>query len=238
MIEQHHYNTYSSTKYSNERRSLYLALNGRGRPRKVLLKANQQLGRWSSFTRVLTRTVTPERAEELHPMRHHGHQCASYSSESPARLSRMMSETSTEPLRCRKRKKKKKKKRKCPEDESDSELCHKRQTVTSPHKVQSRLNKKCDSEDSEECQRKTMKKKQETNNKGDKNAAGGAKKKKKAKTKRPKVISVTEAPITAPSVTTEEATLDEDYTVDTTTNWEWDESTAIPTDLGTSPRPD
>lgn len=34
MIEQHHYNTYSSTKYSNHRRTVYLALNKRGTPRR------------------------------------------------------------------------------------------------------------------------------------------------------------------------------------------------------------
>lgn len=79
-IEQHNYNTYSSTKYSNDRRTLYLALNRRGQPRKVLLRARQQLGRLSSYTRVLTRTVSPERAEELHPLRHRGHVCQAVTS--------------------------------------------------------------------------------------------------------------------------------------------------------------
>lgn len=249
MIEQHHYNTYSSTKYSNERRTLYLALNRRGQSRKVLLRAKQQLGRLSSYTKVLTRTVSPERAEELHPMRHHAHLCSTNSSEAPARLLSPTSETNLEPLRCRRRKKKKKKKRKCLEGEPESELCHKRQAVANPRKTQIRLNKKCDSDDSEECQRNmTMKKKQQINNNnkfGDKNSLNGGKKKKKAtlkggKTKKSKVISVTttDAPVTITSTTTtEDTTLDDDYTVDATTHWEWDESTANP-DFGTSPRPD
>lgn len=241
MIEANHYNTYSSTKYSNDKRTLYLALNRRGQPRKVFIKANQELGRLSSFTRVLTVTVTHERAE-LHPTRHHSHLCAPYSSESPARLLNPTSETNLEPLRCRKRKKKKKKKRKCLESEPDSELCQKRQTLTSPRKTQNRLNKKCDSENSEECQRNvTMKKKQQTDKFGNKKNVTDVKKKKKvvgAKTKKPKVISViTEVPVTIPSATTEDVTLDDDYTVDTTTNWEWYESTAFP-GFGTSPRPD
>lgn len=243
-MEHNHYNTYSSTKYSNERRTLYLALNRRGQPRKVLLRAKQQLGRLSSFTRVLTRNVAPERAEELHPMRHHAHLCAPPSSESPIRLPAQTTETSLEPLRCRKRKKKKKKKRKCLEGQPDSEMCQKRLTTASSRKAQTRLNKKCESEDSEECQRveATVKKKLKTTF-GDKLLLGGTKKKKKkmqkgVKNKKlNKVISVTtEVPVTTVSTTAEEATLDEDYAVDTTTAFDADESTASP-DV-TSPRPD
>lgn len=106
MIEQHHYNTYSSARYSNARRTMYLALNGRGEPRKVQIRAHQQLGKLSVYTRVLTIHVNIERVEELlgrllhtssssiagsssietssqHPLRHHGgHLCATVTSTS------------------------------------------------------------------------------------------------------------------------------------------------------------
>ncbi|VVC28426.1 Cytokine IL1/FGF,Fibroblast growth factor family [Cinara cedri] len=65
MIEQHHYNTYSSAKYTNDRRTLYLALNKRGMPRKVQVKANAPLGKLSTYTRVLTQSVSAERVEQL-----------------------------------------------------------------------------------------------------------------------------------------------------------------------------
>lgn len=246
IIEPHHYNTYSSTKYSNERRTLYLALNRRGQPRKVLLRAKQKLGRLSSYTKVITRPVSPERTEELHPMRHHAHLCATNTSESPARLLSPTSDTSLEPLRCRKRKKKKKKKRKCLEGEPNSELCHKKQTIANPRKTQIRLTKKCESDDSDECQRNvTMKKKQQTNNNnkfGDKDTVNGVKKKKKAtlkggKTNKAKVNSATTTEIPTTTAIADETTLDEDYVVDATTNCDCEEHTAIP-DYGTSPKPD
>ncbi|XP_026822974.1 uncharacterized protein LOC113561007 [Rhopalosiphum maidis] len=65
MIEQNHYNTYSSVKYTNDRRTLYLALNKRGAPRKVQIKADAPLGKLSTYTRVLTQPVPAERVERL-----------------------------------------------------------------------------------------------------------------------------------------------------------------------------
>ncbi|EFA11551.1 branchless [Tribolium castaneum] len=213
-IEQHHYNTYSSSKYSNERRTLYLALNRRGQPRKVQLRARQQLGRLSSYTRVLTRTVAPERAEELHPVRHHGHLCAT-----PSPLDGGHPPAPSDPPRCRKRRKRKKKKRKCPPDaEPDTELCHKRHNTSNHRKLQpTRLVKKCENEDSDECQRDVTvnKKKHKTS---DKNL--GPKKKKNSKKgakKRHHVVTSTEAPTT-----------DDDYGLDSTTHWDWEDSTALP----------
>ncbi|XP_075227925.1 fibroblast growth factor branchless [Lycorma delicatula] len=57
MIEEHNYNTYSSAKYSNQRRTQYLALNRIGQPRKVLIRAGTPLGKLSTYTRVLTQPV-------------------------------------------------------------------------------------------------------------------------------------------------------------------------------------
>ncbi|XP_022197253.2 uncharacterized protein LOC111054517 [Nilaparvata lugens] len=91
MMEQHHYNTYSSAKYSNTNRTVYLALDRAGLPRKVQVKAGTPLGKLSKWTRVLTQTVaTP-----------------------PATTTCPTPPPPSESRRCR-RKKKKKKRRKCP----------------------------------------------------------------------------------------------------------------------------
>lgn len=233
-IEQHNYNTYSSTKYSNERRTLYLALNRRGQPRKVLLRAHQQLGRLSSYTRVLTRTVSPERVEELfHPMRHRAHMCSSSSSSEPGGA---REEQLTEHPRCRRRKKKKKKKRRCQEGEADvGDLCHKRQQVKVPNRIV------CDSN---ECQRVevTMKKKQHNKIKhSDTHVLSSGFKKKKSKKlikKRLRVSSSTEAAEIAAEVAIDE---DEDYAVDVTTAWDWEDTTSLPLmpeETGTTHHPD
>lgn len=126
-IEQHNYNSYSSHKYSNDKRTLYLALNRRGQPRKVVLKTNQQLGRLSSYTRVLTRTVASERAEELQlpPMRHHNHICLN----ATLHQTQQHLSNSNDRMRCRKRKKRKKKKRKCLDDDSNSQICQKKHSA-------------------------------------------------------------------------------------------------------------
>lgn len=140
MIEQSHYNTYSSARYSNHRRTMYLALNRRGQPRKVQIRAQQQLGKLSTYTRVLTQSVSPERVEELisrlaaahahvhpedgtaHPLRHHGsaagHLCAVASAQ--AQRHSPGDQPGVDRLRCRRRKKRKKKRRKCPDDKDAS----------------------------------------------------------------------------------------------------------------------
>uniref|UniRef100_A0A1B6L5E3 Fibroblast growth factor n=1 Tax=Graphocephala atropunctata TaxID=36148 RepID=A0A1B6L5E3_9HEMI len=126
MIEQHHYNTYSSTKYSNHRRILYLALNRKGVPRRVQIKAKSPLGKLSTYTRVLTQPVSAEEVEQLarrllqqhpgtqHHLRHH--QLCPPASKVPLETADVE--------RCRKRKKRRKRRR-CREGEEDNEECHK-----------------------------------------------------------------------------------------------------------------
>ncbi|KAK9496462.1 hypothetical protein O3M35_013227 [Rhynocoris fuscipes] len=63
MIEEHHYNTYSSAKYSNTRRTLYLGMNKRGQPRRVQIRGGSLLGKLSTYTRVLTQSVEPSEVE-------------------------------------------------------------------------------------------------------------------------------------------------------------------------------
>uniref|UniRef100_A0A0A9WU13 Fibroblast growth factor n=1 Tax=Lygus hesperus TaxID=30085 RepID=A0A0A9WU13_LYGHE len=61
-IEQHSYNTYSSTKYSNAKRTLYLGMTRKGEARRVQVRTGTVLGRLSTFTRVLTQSVGAEEA--------------------------------------------------------------------------------------------------------------------------------------------------------------------------------
>ncbi|KAK3926207.1 Fibroblast growth factor 20, partial [Frankliniella fusca] len=68
MLEQHYYNTYSSAKYSGagpRGRSLYLALDRRGAPRRVQLRRDAPQGRLAAYTRVLTKPVAAERVADL-----------------------------------------------------------------------------------------------------------------------------------------------------------------------------
>ncbi|XP_058116636.1 uncharacterized protein LOC131288391 [Anopheles ziemanni] len=65
QMEQHHYNTYSSTQHSNSRRTLYLALNKTGQPRKIQIPVNRTLGKLATYTKALTQTVAHERVEQL-----------------------------------------------------------------------------------------------------------------------------------------------------------------------------
>ncbi|KAJ1531541.1 hypothetical protein ONE63_000215 [Megalurothrips usitatus] len=65
MLEQHYYNTYSSAKYSNGARSLYLALDRRGASRRVQLRRDAPRGRLAAYTRVLTKPVPGERVADL-----------------------------------------------------------------------------------------------------------------------------------------------------------------------------
>ncbi|XP_018571318.1 uncharacterized protein LOC108910994 [Anoplophora glabripennis] len=227
-IEQTNYNTYSSTKYSNEKRTFYLALNRRGQPRKVVVRARNQLGRLSSYTRVLTRNVAPEL--QLHPMRHHGHVC-------PSPVSHQSQKAHLESPRCRKKKKRKKKKRKCPDDELDHDLCQKRQSVANKHKVQNRNSHKCDNEkDSDLCQRDVNNKKKLRLDVSDKHLVSVPKKKKKNRKgvrKRLEERTLSQETTTttlAPTSTTppEDLAPDEDYGVDSSTHSDWEDSTALP----------
>ncbi|KAL3289613.1 hypothetical protein HHI36_023025 [Cryptolaemus montrouzieri] len=215
-IEKHYYNTYSSAKYSNEKRTMYLALNRRGQSRKVMLKAKQQLGRLSSYTRVLTRYVSPERNEELNHMRHHAHICAP-GTNSKVRLSIPSSDPSIQFPRCRKRKKRKKKKRKCSPTEPENDQClSNKQSNKKLTQV-----KKCDSDDSSECQRESNKKKKFISDKYEKTNNNAKKKPKKGGKKKVNVVSSSEATID------EDFTHEIDYGLDSNTHIDLDDTTTI-----------
>ncbi|CAG9803795.1 unnamed protein product [Chironomus riparius] len=64
-MEQHHYNTYSSTLYSNGKRTFYLGLNRHGQPRKIQIPSSRQLGKLSEYTKSLTQTVAQEKVDKL-----------------------------------------------------------------------------------------------------------------------------------------------------------------------------
>lgn len=95
----HSYITYSSSKYSNDRRTLYIALNKRGQSRKVQVQRNAPLGKLFGYAMVVIKHVEDERVKDLaerilrvrqslqngsgltggdltmaqHPLRHHGY---------------------------------------------------------------------------------------------------------------------------------------------------------------------
>lgn len=95
----HSYITYSSSKYSNERRTLYVALNKRGQSRKVQVQKQVPLGKLFSYAMVVIKHVEDDRVKDLaqrilrvreslqngsrllsgdlsmaqHPLRHHGY---------------------------------------------------------------------------------------------------------------------------------------------------------------------
>ncbi|XP_066999340.2 uncharacterized protein bnl [Anabrus simplex] len=140
MIEQHHYNTYSSARYSDERKTLYLALNKRGRSRKVQIRSNAALGKMTAYTRVLPQTVEASRVEDLvarvlqsrvppgtsvqHALRHHGyhHLCP----QPQLQKDQEQDDTGRDKARCRGRRKRGKKKRKCRKGEEEGDQCQKR----------------------------------------------------------------------------------------------------------------
>lgn len=64
-LAEGNYNTYSSTLYSGRLRTLYLALNKFGQPRKVQIPAARPLGKLSTYARTLPITVSPERLDRL-----------------------------------------------------------------------------------------------------------------------------------------------------------------------------
>lgn len=115
----------------------------------------------------------------------------------------------------------------CEGEAANSDLCHKRRIVTNGHKVQTGV-KQCDNDNSEECQRvETTKKKQETKN-YDTHVLGNSFKKKKNKKHIKKRLRL-HANAKAVESTTDETNLaDEDYAVDATTAWDWEESTVTP----------
>lgn len=64
-MELHHYNTYSSTKHSNSRRILYLALNRHGQTRKIHIPITRSLGKLSTYTNALTHPVDEATSQSL-----------------------------------------------------------------------------------------------------------------------------------------------------------------------------
>lgn len=134
-IEQHHYNTYSSTYNSNAKRTFYLGLNRHGQPRKIQIPTSRQLGKLSTYTKSLTQTVSQERVDQLiarlygkNHLRHGLKQLC----ESGKQLHNQGIKKRKNKLKCKNLKtsnkinninKRKKKKRKCRKDEMESEQC-------------------------------------------------------------------------------------------------------------------
>lgn len=130
-LEQHNYNTYSSVRWSTNRKTLYLGLNRHGEPRRVQAKGHN-LGRLSAYARVLTQVAPPDRVEALqrrmmgahHGVRHR-HNAHHHRSQQQAICPRVLhpEKDNRDKFRCRKRKKRKKRKRKCREDEVPGPQC-------------------------------------------------------------------------------------------------------------------
>lgn len=140
-ITQNNFNTYSSRKYSNRRKTLYLALNQRGKSRKLVIKAPHQAGKLSSYMRVLTRNVSPDM---LPSMRHHNHACTS-----AVAVAAQTQKHRPGSQRCPKRRKRKKKKRKCTGDDTDLVACPKKDRKG--HKREVDVSQCDEDDDSELC---------------------------------------------------------------------------------------
>ncbi|XP_049782675.1 uncharacterized protein LOC126184341, partial [Schistocerca cancellata] len=129
IFEQHHYNTYTSARYSDGRRTLYVALNKRGLPRKVQVRAGAPLRRLSTYTRTLTKPA-PQAAPTAHPLRHHAHHQLCPVSRAPAQTPDDAAADGDadgrDKTRCRRRRKRKKRKRRCREGEPEGEDCQSR----------------------------------------------------------------------------------------------------------------
>lgn len=133
-MEQHHYNTYSSTHYSNVRRTLYLALNRHGQPRKIQIPPTRPLGKLATYTKSLTQTVEQSRVEHLiaqnfgsNYVRHGLRQLC----DSGQQLRPLTDKTLKPKPKCslqnkiKKQVTKKKKRRKCRDDEPEGDNCFK-----------------------------------------------------------------------------------------------------------------
>ncbi|XP_049806989.1 uncharacterized protein LOC126249378, partial [Schistocerca nitens] len=145
IFEQHHYNTYTSARYSDGRRTLYVALNKRGLPRKVQVRAGAPLRRLSTYTRTLTKPAPQAAVDRLlaaaaaaaaagsepqptaHPLRHHAHHQLCPVSRAPAPppddAAADGDADGRDKTRCRRRRKRKKRKRRCREGEPEGEDC-------------------------------------------------------------------------------------------------------------------
>ncbi|OAD60901.1 hypothetical protein WN48_03448 [Eufriesea mexicana] len=130
-LEQHNYNTYSSTKWSTAKKTLYLGLNRRGQPRRVQAKGHN-LGRLSAYARVLTQVAPLERVEALqrrmlgaqHNVRHrHNSHRGDLIQQSLCPTLPVQEKDGRDKFRCRKRKKRKKRKRRCRPGEKPGPQC-------------------------------------------------------------------------------------------------------------------
>src|SRR5690349_7953996 len=136
-MEQHHYNTYSSTYHSNARRKLYLGLNRHGQPRKIQLPAMRQLGKLATYTKSLTQTVAHERVEKL-IARLYGANHVRHGLKQLCDTGKVLTDIVANGLKgnpkCNnnlaKPNKKKKKKRKCREDEPEGDQCVKATSIS------------------------------------------------------------------------------------------------------------
>ncbi|CAH1153235.1 unnamed protein product [Phaedon cochleariae] len=221
-IEQSNYNTYSSCKYSNDKRTFYLALNQGGQPRKVMLRARRQLGKLSSYILVLTKNFSPDAHAQAHPIRHHAHGCP------PAAARAAQQRPPSHPQHCPRRRKRKKKRRKC--DDSDPGSCPKRLNVAMKHKSQSRNNVKCASDMNGELCQRDVDKKRKTNvgvsePKRKKKNRKGVKKRLNA-VETAEMVTTTTTTMSPTSTLTVDygTTVDEDYAVDTSTHADWDDA--------------
>lgn len=128
-MEQHHYNTYSSTHHSNAKRTLYLGLNRHGQPRKIQLPTTRQLGKLATYTKSLTQTVAQERVEQL-ISRLYGANHVRHGLKQLCDTGKVLPEIIAKGLKAKpkcnnlgKQNKKKKKKRKCRDDEAEGDHC-------------------------------------------------------------------------------------------------------------------
>lgn len=128
-MEQHHYNTYSSTYHSNAKRKLYLGLNRHGQPRKIQLPSSRPLGKLATYTKSLTQTVAHERVDKL-IARLFGANHVRHGLKQLCDTGNVLGEIIANGLKGKpkcsnsvKPNKKKKKKRKCRENEPEGENC-------------------------------------------------------------------------------------------------------------------
>lgn len=64
-MEEHHYNSYSSSFHSNSRRTMYLGLNRHGVIRKIQIPKLRSLGKLATYTKALTQNVVQDRVVAL-----------------------------------------------------------------------------------------------------------------------------------------------------------------------------
>lgn len=172
-MEQHHYNTYSSTTHSNARRILYLAINRHGQPRKVQIPATRPLGKLATYTKSLTQTVPHDRVEQL-ITRIYGPTLMQHTLKQLCETGKSVIELPKALPKCNLKKqnqnqnsnKKKKAKRKCRPDEVESDKCTKpnitnqmsnpnRQAQQQQNRRKNLNNNKCTEED---CKKRNQKK--------------------------------------------------------------------------------